>query len=343
MRYNPALDGLRAVAIILVLCGHTLQFIFPIAGWIGVDIFFVLSGYLITSILVRELQETGQISFGNFYARRALRLLPALSILAICQFVRSIFSHDGHEIREATLVGVAYIENWNLIWGWWPTDYMGATWSLSVEEQFYLLWPMMLVFLVSRRPLAWLSAGVLAMTVAEILFWHGGGVGTEHALQYSSGIRPVGLLIGAGLAFGKWRLPAWTAPAALSMIAVIALTADRSAFVFLAAPLAISLATAVLIVCTYQASPVTDILSLAPLRYIGKISYGLYLYHVPIFFLGEKHKLHLPFYLHGVGLLALVFAAAALSYEFVEKPILGLKGQFQRDKFESQAEALKAA
>lgn len=343
MRYSPALDGLRGVAIGLVICGHTMRQIFPLAGWIGVDVFFVLSGYLITSILLRELQETGQISFCNFYARRALRLFPALAILVTAQFIRSAFSHNGHEIREATLVSVAYIENWNMIFSYWPTGDMGHTWSLATEEQFYLLWPLALVFLMNRGPLAWLTASVAAMTAAELLFWHGGGSGTEHALQYSLGIRPVGLLIGAALAFGKWRLPAWTAPVALLTIGVVALTADRSASIFLAAPLAVSLATAALIVCTSQASPVTDMLSFAPLRYVGKISYGLYLYHVPIFLFGEEHKIHLSFYLYGVGLIVLMFAAAILSYEFIEKPILGLKRRFPREIVALPAEGLNAA
>jgi peptidoglycan/LPS O-acetylase OafA/YrhL len=346
LRYNPALDGLRAVAIILVICNHMMRFMLPIGGWIGVDVFFVLSGYLITSILLHELRETGKISFYNFYARRALRLVPALAIVVIFQLVRSVFSQNGHEIREATLVSVFYIENWNMIYGWWPIDYMGTTWSLSVEEQFYLLWPLTLVFIVNKRPLVWIVAAVTVMTLAELLFWRGGGAATEHTLQFSLGIRPVGLLIGIAIAFlpiSRWRMPPLMAPAMLLAIGLIALTADRSAFVFLSAPLAVSLATAILIICTNQSGPVTATLSATPIRYIGKISYGLYLYHVPIFLLAEEHKVRLPFYLYGVGILVLVFATATLSYEFVEKPILGFKGRFQRQRAKLQPEGLKAA
>jgi peptidoglycan/LPS O-acetylase OafA/YrhL len=346
LRYNPALDGLRALAIILVIWNHMMRFMLPIGGWIGVDVFFVLSGYLITSILLHELRETGKISFYNFYARRALRLIPALAIVAVFQLVRSVFSQNGNEIREATLVAMVYIENWNMIYGWWPIDYMGTTWSLSVEEQFYLLWPLTLVFIVNKRPLVWIVASVTAMTLAELLFWRGGGAATEHTLQFSLGIRPVGLLIGIAIAFlpiSRWRMPPLMAPAMLLAIGSIALAADRSAYVFLSAPLAVSLATAILIICTNQSGPVTATLSATPIRYIGKISYGLYLYHVPILLLAEEHKVHLPFFLYGVGILVLVFATAILSYEFVEKPILGLKGRFQRQRAELQPEGLKQA
>jgi hypothetical protein len=114
VRYNPALDGLRAVAVIFVVAFHISHPIFP-GGKVGVDIFFVLSGYLITSILLKESSETGGISLANFYTRRALRLLPALGVLVVFQIIRSAFSEEGNEIREATLVGAAYLENWNLL------------------------------------------------------------------------------------------------------------------------------------------------------------------------------------------------------------------------------------
>jgi peptidoglycan/LPS O-acetylase OafA/YrhL len=99
MRYNPALDGLRAIAITLVVLAHAFNHTFS-GGWIGVDVFFVLSGYLITSILTAELHETGAINMGNFYIRRTLRLTPAILLLASFQFVHSAFSpHNGPEIR----------------------------------------------------------------------------------------------------------------------------------------------------------------------------------------------------------------------------------------------------
>jgi peptidoglycan/LPS O-acetylase OafA/YrhL len=146
VRYNPALDGLRAVAVTLVIATHSYHASMP-GGWVGVDVFFVLSGYLITSILLRELRQTGGISMSNFYVRRLLRLTPALAVLVMFQLVRTAFSHNASEIREATLIGALYLENWNNVFQFGPHDVMGHTWSLAVEEQFYWLWPLTLLIL----------------------------------------------------------------------------------------------------------------------------------------------------------------------------------------------------
>lgn len=316
MRYNPSLDGLRAVAILLVLMCHTARFVLP-GGWVGVDVFFVLSGYLITSILLRELRETGRVDLGAFYVRRACRLLPALALLCAFQLVRSWFSPNGQEIREATLVGALYLENWNNVYQWWPFDFMGHTWSLAVEEQFYLLWPLLLP-LVFGRGLRWLCACACALAVARVVCWHMGYA--EATLDFSM-LRPVGLLVGCALAFGKWRAPAWAGTLALCVVGAVAVALSRSQAVFAVAPIAVSLATAVVVV----ASP--GWLAFAPLRYLGKISYGLYLYHWPLFLLGEQWKPAGAGHLWAIGLVAMIVVLAALSYEFVEKPILRLRGR----------------
>jgi peptidoglycan/LPS O-acetylase OafA/YrhL len=108
MRYNPALDGLRAVAIIFVILFHSDRVIFP-GGWLGVDIFFVLSGYLITSILARELSQAGSIAWGRFYMRRALRLTPALLCLVAFLLAVSALTHDA-PLRSETIIGGLYLE-----------------------------------------------------------------------------------------------------------------------------------------------------------------------------------------------------------------------------------------
>lgn len=324
VKYNPALDGLRAVAILLVLACHTAKFALP-GGFIGVDVFFVLSGYLITSILLREVRETGSVALSDFYIRRARRLLPAFAILCAFQIIRSWFSSNGAEIREATLVGALYLENWNNVFEWWPFDLMGHTWSLAVEEQFYLLWPLLLPLLaLTRRPFAWLFAAAAVMVLARVICWRAGYAMTT--LDFSMALRPVGLLIGCALAFIGHRpsVPVWIPNLALVAIVAFAVVVTKWPLLYALAPIAVSLATAVVIL----GSPAW--LTIAPLRYLGRISYGVYLYHWPLFMLGEKIKPHGLGHLWAIGLVALIVALAALSYEFIEKPCLRLKDRRPR-------------
>jgi peptidoglycan/LPS O-acetylase OafA/YrhL len=334
MRYNPALDGLRAVAITLVILTHSYLRAFP-GGWIGVDVFFVLSGYLLTSILTKEIRETGRLSWRNFYARRFLRLTPALAVLAIFQFTRAGFSSNGSEIREATLIGVAYIENWNTVAQFGPYDVMGHTWSLATEEQFYWIWPITLLFIVWRRPALWVGAAIFAMLAARILLWRSGAP-LGH-LQFSPETRPVGLLIGSLLALvPRQRWPSLPSVVPFSLVGLlgvicVAYRGDMR-WPMIVAPLVASVAAAGLIVAAQPGSLAARLLSVSPAVYVGKISYGLYLYSWPIFILGESWKVSLPFHLYALGLIALIFAMAALSYELVEKPCLRLKGRFAGER-----------
>jgi peptidoglycan/LPS O-acetylase OafA/YrhL len=327
VRYNPALDGLRAVAILLVIACHCLSKSF-LGGLIGVDIFFVLSGFLITSILLRELRATGDISLSNFYWRRFLRLSPALGILIAFEIIRSAFCPHPAEILEATLVGAAYLQNWNNVFAFAPGDYMGHTWSLATEEQFYFLWPLALPLIFKRRPLAWIGAAIAMMIVSRELAYHFGL--TRAAFDFSPGLRPIGLLIGCAFAFlpiHSWRLPAPTGPLLMLAIAVVALIEEHA---YVSAPVMASLIAAGLIVYLQRPSALATALSWEPVVYIGKISYGLFLYHVPIFYLGEKFKPATPFHLYASGLIVMTFVVASLSYEFVEKPFLRLKDRFDR-------------
>jgi len=308
------------------------------AGWIGVDIFFTLSGYLITSLLLREMAETGSINFGNFYARRALRLAPAFLLLVTFQLIRSAFSPHGEEIRRATLIAVAYVENFNMTFGWGPTELIGHTWSLATEEQFYLLWPLVLLFIIHRRPGLWLAIAAAAMLATGLLAVRS-HVGPAY-LQFNPAIRPFGLLIGCLLALvpvTRWprlraAIPA-TALASLIGIAALYKNNQVSDMCLVLCPLVVSVATAVIVVSARRESPTSTskLLSIQPLVYIGKISSGLYLFSAPIFYLGEHEwKLQIPFHLYGVALIALIFLVSAISYEFIEKPFLRLKERFQR-------------
>jgi peptidoglycan/LPS O-acetylase OafA/YrhL len=161
----PALDGLRAVAVCAVILTHTWVSQFP-GGWIGVDVFFVLSGFLITGVLLREDGETGTISLLRFYRRRAVRLLPAVLVMLPIVVVAAYVFRPG--LASATLrmaiFTVVYSANWFAA-SHQPTGLLSHTWSLSVEEQFYLVWPVLLILM-----LRWRSARLaLVLTIVCIV------------------------------------------------------------------------------------------------------------------------------------------------------------------------------
>src|SRR5438270_4005923 len=158
-RYQPALDGIRAIAVLLVMANHTGFFH---AGRLGVDIFFVLSGYLITAILVAEFSAGGRIDLKKFYARRALRILPAVILLLVALNVFAAITQPREQVqtlRWDSLGALFYVANWLRAFGR-DLGIVGHLWSLSIEEQFYLLWPVTLAFLLSRK----LSANQLLLT-----------------------------------------------------------------------------------------------------------------------------------------------------------------------------------
>jgi peptidoglycan/LPS O-acetylase OafA/YrhL len=323
VRYNPALDGVRALAIALVILSHARLLG---GGWIGVDVFFVLSGYLITSILLGELRRTGNIRLGNFYIRRALRLTPPMALFALFQFARAPFGHHPHEIVMSTLVAISYLENWNSVFRFVGSDAIGHTWSLATEEQFYWLWPLLLPLLFRSRPLCWLAGAAAVMVLARSIMWANDV--SYDVMQGFLGDRPVGLLVGCGLAFlPKWKVGARAGLAAITAIGVLAFGAESCGPLFVLAPLAASLASAVLIVCLQFPGVLATALAWRPARYVGRISYGLYLYHLPVLIVTGATKPGAGFVHIGLAV-ALSFVLAALSHKFVEKPFLRLKDRF---------------
>jgi peptidoglycan/LPS O-acetylase OafA/YrhL len=318
--------GLRAVAILFVILFHSAPNLGP-GGWVGVDVFFALSGYLITSILRREIEETGRVNWRWFYMRRALRLTPALLCLVAFLLVLSAFTPYGSELRQSTLIGAFYLENWNKVFNFGPHHLIGHTWSLATEEQFYLLWPATLLLILNKRPAVWIGGAIAFMLAARLAVWSAGGA--EDHLLFGLDVRPVGLLGGALLAlFRPPALPAFAPFVALGALVAIALFGSFwSAWSLVAAPVTASLAALVLIISALHDGLTTRLLAWAPLVYVGQISYGLYLYSFPIFLLGEKLTIRAPFHAYELGLIAIIFATAAVSYEFVEKPCLRLKAR----------------
>jgi peptidoglycan/LPS O-acetylase OafA/YrhL len=300
MHYRPALDGLRALAVLLVMANHAAVPGFAHwAGQTGVTIFFVISGYLITGLLVARRER-----LVDFWRRRALRLLPALALVLIVVTPISIARADTHAWTDA-VAGVLYIGNWLRATGG-TLGNLGHLWSLAIEEQFYLIWP--LVLIAARPRVGWLIAAAVAVAVGRLF------VTPDMAIFGTFG-RADALLAGGALALAGWRFPRWAVPAGLALLlAVFALQPDDAAMARYGLTLA-SLAGILLVGSLADASPArfSPFSHRAP-RAIGRVSYGLYLWDYPlVLFLGPV-----------LGSLA-SFGAAALSYRFVELPFLRLK------------------
>jgi len=354
--YLPGIDGLRAVSVLAVLAFHH-YFIggheqgFAPGGFLGVEVFFVVSGYLITSLLLAERRTTGRVSLKRFWLRRARRLLPALfALLAVIILYALLFLPDSIDsLKSNTVAALSYTSNWWLIIS--HQSYASEAgrpgllkhlWSLAIEEQFYLLWPPLLLLglkkLGRRRMLATMFGVALASTVLMAIVVRG----SINAAYYGTETRLSGLLLGSMMAFffapyQIRRKPGRGARVALDLAGVIGLAAliwSFHVFTFPALPtsntsvfhggfLLVDVATLLVIAAVvHPRSDVGPLLGCTPMRWVGLRSYGLYLWHYPIFCV-TRPGLDIP--LHGWPLLtvrlAASFGAAELSYRYVETPI----------------------
>ncbi|WP_026123276.1 acyltransferase family protein [Nocardiopsis chromatogenes] len=352
----PALDGLRGVAILGVLLFHTGRL--P-GGFLGVDLFFALSGYLITDLLLREAAATGSVSLAAFWGRRIRRLFPALAAMLACValLVRAVAPPDT--VRTMLSDGPwvqANLVNWHLLAesaGYWDRfgaeRVFGHLWSIAVEEQFYLVWPLVVVAVacVGRGGLregrrvggaggadgGVAVAAAFASAVSLVLMVSLVNEADPSRVYTGTDTRAFSLLLGALAATrpvravlertGRW---AGTAAAALAVgIAVLWLLADGtdSLWLFTGGLFAHSLASALLIGLCAQApcSLVARALSWRPLRWLGLISYSLYLWHWPVIVLLTPERTGLDGWAWTASVAAVSIALAALSTYLVENPI----------------------
>lgn len=329
----PALDGLRAFAVVAVVAFHA-AIPFARNGYVGVDVFFVLSGFLITRLLLDEHRARGRIDLKAFYARRALRLLPALAL--VCLVVVALAVAFGRQVT-ATVEGAGaalfYVANFWLYSGH-PMPLLDHTWTLSLEEQFYLLWPLLLVGLLAvRRPgRVAIVVGVLGVLAVLLLLPAGGGLGGVQ----SNYLRATGLLAGCAIAWfpslRTWRGLRVVAPACLAVLLVVLFVPwQLPGFLFTQGYSVAALLTIPCVLWLTSPSPAAGLMSTAPLRWVGRRSYGLYLWHFPILSLALHQS---PSWLPDAGRVVVgvgaSFFVAALSYRIVEHPFLRLKSRFER-------------
>ncbi len=336
-RYLAGLDGVRAFAVLFVLFYHAYTGTFP-GGFVGVDVFFVLSGFLITGILVREWDRAGRVAFGRFYARRALRLLPALFAIAVVFILAYLIflpAGDRTDSILPVLAAVGYVTSPLAASSVDLAPWQHA-WSLSVEEYFYLVWPLLLVVLlrwVGRRRLV---VAVATITVIAVAYRIAAGLSdwTTDRIYYAADTRAEQLLIGCLLAVvmidRRFAPPMWlTMIGAAVLCAFVVMSADVTAPLYRdggSTIIALITATVIAGVVTHATSWFGRFLALRPLTWLGKRSYGVYLWHLPLLnFFDRTLPGAVPASLVGI---AATFVIAALSFRYVEEPFLRMKGRF---------------
>ncbi len=318
----PALDGLRGVAILFVLAAHSEIVNVYVAGMVGVTVFFVLSGFLITYLLLDELRDTGGIAFKGFYGRRALRLLPALGVYLVGIALLVPLLGLSMPIWDITWPSALYLANYVQTFGHDLYAHRHL-WSLAVEEHFYLVWPV-LVWLGATRRLK-----VLGMVLVGLLVWRLGVSAVNpmwayHSTDTNAYALGLGCLVATAHHRG-WRIPLHRRTAEISVVILVLLSLlpikdlDHLYQIGAWLPPIAALVSAVCILAAVEKSPA--FLGGRLIRWFGGISYALYLWHAPLLLipvLAESKATRLV----AVGL---AIGIAWMSWTWIESPILRSK------------------
>jgi peptidoglycan/LPS O-acetylase OafA/YrhL len=352
-RYMPGLDGLRAIAVLAVIFFH-LGFGWAPGGLLGVGIFFTLSGYLITDILLGQYMKRGAIHLGRFWLGRARRLLPALflMLLIVLAWVTIFGPAQPDQFRKAVVSAIFYVNNWQQIAAnvsyfarFAPEQPLNHLWSLSVEEQFYIFWPFILLVglkvirdrqgngLRPKLALATLALAIVSSIEMAILYHPSMD---PSRVYYGTDTRAAGLLFGAALAM-VWPSRAlskkitFQARRNLDILGCVGLliiaimiwrTGEFSPFLYRGGFIVLSLATVmVLMPLAHPACRLGNVLGCKPLRWVGVRSYGIYLWQTPVIVLTSPQGPHGQSLVRDVLQVAAIFGIAALSWKFVEEPI----------------------
>ena len=343
--FRPGLDGVRAIAVLAVIAYH-LGAGWMRGGFLGVDLFMVLSGYLITSLLLLEHERSGRVSLVAFWQRRARRILPAVILLLITLAAYSLLWATPVErasLRWDSLAALTSWANWRFVFGgsgYWaqfgPPSPLTHFWSLAVEEQFYVVWPLVVAgLLVAARGRRWVVAGLAAVGIAAsavamaVLFDplapSRSYLGTDTRVQTLL----VGALGAALLRPGPHRLVAgarWSGAlgsvAAVVVLAALVFVGDQESWMYHGGFTAFAVVALVLVVAAGEApGPVRRILSLPALNWIGRRSFGWYLWHWPLIVLLTPERLGVDGSVRVVVLLALTVSTAEISFRLVEQPV----------------------
>ena len=385
--YLPGLDGLRAIAVTAVLVYHA-NHTWLSGGFLGVEVFFVISGYLITLLLLAEKERTGRVQLGQFWLRRARRLLPALFVMmaALAIYMSLFRTRPMGQARGDMLAGTFYISNWFQIWvgqGYTAAEAFAPLrhlWSLAVEEQFYLIWPLVMIVLLKRggdrlpRVALWLLGASVFIALAVAAMYVPGtislgescGAGESHgylavvgrcinvneALYLSTFTRAGGLMLGAAFAL-VWRPvaimrgPLRTRGRRVDVLALLGLAglvlmmnrlelfneylAEYDPWLFRGGFFLTGLCTiAIIAAATHRRSWIGRLLGIRPLHWVGTRSYGLYLYHWPIFQIIREPGQQLTPRQFAIALL-IALPLTELSYRLVEVPVrMGRMGEWMR-------------
>lgn len=341
IEYQPGLDGLRAFAVALVLLFHSDLGWLP-GGFLGVSVFFTLSGFLITSLLVKEIEARGRVGLLTFWERRFRRLAPAalVTIVGVCvAAVRLCSPIEQSRLRMDALAAVFYVGNWRSIVAQLSYEEIFSTesplihlWSLAIEEQLYLVVPLVAATVAmtgrGRRTLGAVALVLAVCSTAVSILFTGGD-----RLYYGTDTRAAELLIGVAAAalvgprllsgdVRVSRLTSWLAPTALvAVVAISRVSSTNSAWVYEGYLPAFAVLSLVCVLGAVVPGPMRTILSIEPLVRIGRLSYGLYLFHWPIFTWFDAERLGFA----GVALFAVRVAITAcvtwISFVLIETPI----------------------
>ncbi|MGN7759907.1 acyltransferase family protein [Paenibacillus sp. 22594] len=347
-RHMNGLDGLRAVAVLAVIAYH-LDLGFMPGGLFGVGLFFVLSGYLITDILLFQWHNTGSINLKDFYIRRARRLLPGMFAVMAAIMIWLLFADPSRlsELRGDIGAGALYISNWWYIFhkvsyfeSFGPQSPLGHFWSLAVEEQFYIVWPLLLLLFIplmqKKGPLLVFVIGLMLLSAEMMALLYNPDLDPSR-VYYGTDTRAFALLAGAALAvvwpsrmlsstisLGARIIIELIGAAALAFLMYAMLTGSEYDSALYTGGMAVQALAAALLVAalSHPASLLARVFGISPLRWIGRHSYGLYLWHYPVIVLttpsvdtGVLNPLRIA-----LQLLA-IFVLAALSLKVIEDPV----------------------